>query len=116
MRTTSPAHNRYRPLYQTWTMVSSSALPPSHTLPETNPTTALGHDDGDRRAQVQQARIERRLGIPDLAIQVGCDPRLLSAYERGDEPCLPPSVREGLDRVLQLRPSAKRLKQPSTAL
>ena len=40
----------------------------------------------------------------------------LDAYERGDELCLPPSVREGLDRVLQLRPSAKRLKQPSPAL
>ena len=95
-------------------MVSSSALPPLQALPETIPTTTLGDEDGDRRAQVQQARIERRLGIPDLAIQVGCDPRLLSAYERGDEPCLPPSVREGLDRVLQLRPAQKRFKPAAT--
>ena len=87
----------YRPLWQTWSLVTRRANDAAAPAATRAPKDASTSDA--LREQVQIARIDRRLSIVELAASVQCDAEQLAAFERGDE-VLHADVQRRLRRAL----------------
>lgn len=70
---------QYIPVFQTWNMVR----PGVHDAPFGGEDAVDGKTSHDVRHRVQQARVERRMTVRDIASNVGCDPGVFAAFERG---------------------------------
>lgn len=84
----------YKQAWQTWTMVRPNGGVKEDAVGAITERVKF-------RQRVQQARIEQRLSVADLAAQSRCDIETLAAFERGDE-VLSPEVQKRLRALLGL--------------
>lgn len=105
--------DEYVPVWQTWTLVSTSSVARAAVEGEHDaafnvgrascaPLAARATPAEEFRHRLQAARIDRRMSIAELALNVKCDAETLAAFERGTE-AMDADMQRRLRNVLNLR-------------